>query len=189
MKRLILWLAFLLPFFANAQVNGTIQKTVSTGTIRGNFGSNGLDTLPRVTGVLVNGYILKYNASANKWYASPDPTYPGLQDSLTKKANKDFSNVASGAIAKSKADTTSTGLQTVSNFFPKGDTRWAKISGTAVAFTSDSNGEYNFGTLIPAIPALKTLYAGDYSQPMGDFNLTTRIMSGLQPSTAYTLVY
>ena len=128
MKRLILWLALLLPFFANAQVNGTIQKTVSTGTIRGNFGSNGLDTLPRVTGVLVNGYILKYHAATNKWYASPDPTYPGLQDSLTKKANKDFSNVASGAIAKSKVDTTATGLQTVSNFFPKGDTRYLRSS-------------------------------------------------------------
>lgn len=124
MKRLILWLALLLPFFANAQVNGTIQKTISTGTVRGNFGSNGLDTLPRVTGVFVDGYILKYHAATNKWYASPDPTYPGLQDSLTKKANRTFDNVASGAIAKSKVDTTATGLQTVSNFFPKGDTRY-----------------------------------------------------------------
>lgn len=128
MKRLILWLALLLPIFANAQVNGTIQKTVSTGTIRGNFGSNGIDTLPRVTGVFVDGWILKYHAATNKWYASPDTTYPGLQDSLTKKANKDFSNVASGAIAKSKVDTTSTGLQTVSNFFPKGDTRYLRSS-------------------------------------------------------------
>lgn len=63
-----------------------------------------------------------------------------------------------------------------------------------ITFTSDSNGEYDFNSYIggdplPATPALKTLYAGDYSQPMGDFNLTTRIMSGLQPSTAYTLVY
>jgi len=63
-----------------------------------------------------------------------------------------------------------------------------------LAFTSDSSGEYDFTTYLggdplPAIPALKTLYAGNYSQPMGDFNLSTRIMSGLQPSTAYTLVY
>lgn len=63
-----------------------------------------------------------------------------------------------------------------------------------ISFTSDSSGEYDFTTYLggdplPAIPALKTLYAGNYSQPMGDFNLTTRIMSGLQPSTSYTLVY
>lgn len=127
MKKL-LYIILLLPLWVNAQTNGTIQKTSSTGTVRGSFGSLGLDTLPRVTGALVNGYILKYNASTNKWYASPDGYIAGLQDSLTKKANRTFDNVASGAIAKSKVDTTSTGLQTVSNFFPKGDTRYAKTS-------------------------------------------------------------
>jgi len=146
MKRLILWLAILLPFLANAQVNGTIQKTSATGTIRGSFGSLGLDTLPRVTGALVDGYILKYHAATNKWYASPDPTYPGLQDSLTKKANKDFSNVASGAIAKSKVDTTATGLQTVSNFFPKGDTRYQRSSVAPTSISATSPIFYNSGT-------------------------------------------
>lgn len=73
MKRLIIWLAILLPLWVNAQTNGTIQKTSATGTIRGSFGSLGLDTLPRVTGALVDGYILKYHAATNKWYASPDP--------------------------------------------------------------------------------------------------------------------
>jgi len=132
MKKL-LYIILLLPLWATAQTNGTIQKTASSGTIRGSFGSLGLDTLPRVTGALVDGYILKYHAATNKWYASPDPTLVGLQDSLTKKANRTFDNVASGAIAKSKADTSANGLQTVSNFFPKGDTRYLKsvnISGT-----------------------------------------------------------
>lgn len=69
MKRLI-WLALLLPYFATAQINGTIQKTVATGTVRGSFGSLGLDTLPRVTGILLNGRVLTYNSVLNKWTAS-----------------------------------------------------------------------------------------------------------------------
>lgn len=175
MKKLIIWLALLLPFIANAQINGTIQKTASSGTIRGSFGSLGIDTIPRVTGVFVNGYILKYNASTNKWYASPDPTLVGLQDSLTKKANRTFDNVASGAIANVKlANSTISGvslgsnlnaltlgngligtsyngssavtarvdtttIQTVANFFPKGDTRYAKGVGDAVLTTGSQS--------------------------------------------------
>jgi len=162
MKRLILWLAILLPFLANAQVNGTIQKTSATGTIRGSFGSLGLDTLPRVTGALVDGYILKYHAATNKWYASPDPTYPGLQDSLTKKANKDFSNVASGAIAKSKVDTTATGLQTVSNFFPKGDTRYQRSSVAPTSISATSPIFYNSGTVVISSQAA----SGSLSEPL-----------------------
>lgn len=132
MKKL-LYIILLLPLWVNAQTNGTIQKTSATGTIRGSFGSLGLDTLTRVTGALVDGYILKYHAATNKWYASPDGYIAGLQDSLTKKANRTFDNVASGAIAKSKADTSASGLQTVSNLFPKGDTRYQKLlSGTGI---------------------------------------------------------
>ena len=71
MKKL-LYIILLLPLWVQAQTNGTIQKTSATGTIRGSFGSLGLDTLPRVTGALVDGYILKYHAATNKWYASPD---------------------------------------------------------------------------------------------------------------------
>lgn len=140
MKKLIIWLALLLPFIANAQVNGTIQKTSSSGTIRGSFGSLGIDTIPRVTGVFVNGYILKYNAATNKWYASPDPTLVGLQDSLTKKANRTFDNVASGAIAKAKVDTSANGLLPKSNLFPLGDTRYAKGIGNAVLTSGNQTG-------------------------------------------------
>lgn len=71
MKKL-LYIILILPLWVNAQTNGTIQKTSATGTIRGSFGSLGLDTLPRVTGALVDGYILKYHAATNKWYAAPD---------------------------------------------------------------------------------------------------------------------
>ena len=71
MKKL-LYIILLLPLWVNAQTNGTIQKTSATGTVRGSFGSLGLDTLPRVTGALVDGFILKYHAATNKWYASPD---------------------------------------------------------------------------------------------------------------------
>lgn len=139
MKRLIIWLAILLPLWVNAQTNGTIQKTSATGTIRGSFGSLGLDTLPRVTGALVDGYILKYHAATNKWYASPDPTLVGLQDSLTKKANRTFDNVASGAIAKAKVDTSANGLLPKSNLFPLGDTRYAKGVGDAVLTTGNQS--------------------------------------------------
>jgi hypothetical protein len=41
----------------------------------------------------------------------------------------DFSNVA-GTLGKANIDTTATGVQTVSNFFPKGDTRYVKGNGT-----------------------------------------------------------
>lgn len=67
MKRLIIWLAILLPFIANAQVNGTIQKTASSGVVRGNFGSGGADTIVTVRGVSVNGQLLQYNSTYKKW--------------------------------------------------------------------------------------------------------------------------
>jgi len=94
------------------------------------------------------------------------PAVVGIQDSLTKKANRTFDNVASGAIANVKlANSTISGValgsnlnaltlgngltgtsyngsgsvtatadttvvQTVSNFFPKGDTRYARTGAT-----------------------------------------------------------
>lgn len=67
MKKLIIWLAILLPTFANAQVNGTIQKTASSGVVRGNFGSGGADTIVTVRGVSVNGQLLQYNSTYKKW--------------------------------------------------------------------------------------------------------------------------
>jgi len=119
-----------------------------------------LDTLTRVTGALVDGYILKYHAATNKWYASPDGYIAGLQDSLTKKANRTFDNVASGAIAKAKADTSATGLQTVSNFFPKGDTRYLRGTGTGVAsVTGTANQITATGTTTTALSIPSTFIA------------------------------
>lgn len=67
MKKL-LWLALLLPFFAQAQVNGTIQKTTSTKTVRGNFGASGLDTLVQLqTNSLSNLDMLRFNSTTGKF--------------------------------------------------------------------------------------------------------------------------
>lgn len=69
------------------------------------------------------------------------------------------------------------------------------LPGVPYEFTSDSSGEYDF-SLVTALPVfirpslyLGTIASPGVSQPMPDFNPVTRIMSGLQPSTAYTLVY
>lgn len=187
MKKLIYLLLFF-PLFATAQINGTIQKTVATGTIRGSFGSSGVDTIPSVTGAFTNGYILKYNSTLKKWYASPDGYIAGLQDSLTKKANRTFDNVASGAIANVKlANSTISGValgsnlnaltlgngltgtsyngsanvtatadtavvQTVLNFFPKGDTRYLKGTGNGVtSVTGTANQITVTGTTAPVL--------------------------------------
>ncbi len=102
MKKL-LYIILLLPLWVNAQTNGTIQKTSATGTIRGSFGSLGLDTLTRVTGALVNGYILKYHAATNKWYASPD-AYTSI--SATSPI---FYNSGTGVISIQVANTSQNG--------------------------------------------------------------------------------
>jgi hypothetical protein len=47
MKKLLL-LLLLLPFLANAQINGTLQKTSATDEVRGAFGSIGIDTLSQI---------------------------------------------------------------------------------------------------------------------------------------------
>lgn len=111
MKKLLL-IILLLPLFAKAQVNGTIQKTISGGTVRANFGSSGIDTLTRVTGALVDGYILKYHAATNKWYASPDIA-SGL--STTTISNGGITNgisVASGVFRLHKVTATTGGVLT-----------------------------------------------------------------------------
>lgn len=63
MKKLLFLL--LLPLLVNAQTNGTIQKTSATGTIRGSFGSLGLDTLVNVNAP-TNGFVPVYNSTLKK---------------------------------------------------------------------------------------------------------------------------
>ena len=110
------------------------------------------------------------------------PAVVGIQDSLTKKANRTFDNVASGAIANVKlANSTISGValgsnlnaltlgngltgtsyngsgsvtatadtavvQTVSNFFPKGDTRYQRSSVAPTSISATSPIFYNSGT-------------------------------------------
>jgi len=110
------------------------------------------------------------------------PAVVGIQDSLTKKANRTFDNVASGAIANVKlANSTISGValgsnlnaltlgngltgtsyngsgsvtatadttvvQTVSNFFPKGDTRYQRLSVAPTSISATSPIFYNSGT-------------------------------------------
>lgn len=127
MKKLILFL-LLLPFFANGQswVNGSIQKLSTSDSVR----------------ALVSGVSIPLAK-----YADLPFVPPGITDSLLKKANRDMSNVASGAILKSKVDTSSTGIQTVSNFFPRGDTRWLRSSIAASTYLPLSGGTLTGGLL------------------------------------------
>jgi len=134
----------------------------------------------------------------------------GLQDSLTKKANRTFDNVASGAIANIKlANSTISGislgsnlanlsagtglsftsyngstartanadtavLQTVLNFFPKGDTRYARIgaTGTVTSVTGTANQISSTGGDTPVLSIPSTFIAP------GSVRATTTIESG-----------
>jgi len=89
-----------------------------------------------------------------------DGSLYALQDSLTKKANRTFDNVASGAIAKAKVDTSATGLQTVSNFFPKGDTRYQRLSVAPTSISATSPIFYNSGTGVISIQVANTSQNG-----------------------------
>lgn len=98
----LLFLILFIPAFATAQINGTIQKTVATKVIRGNFGSSGLDSLVSYTGALTDDYILQWDNTLKKavWVsmaASVDTTVyrtvansvslAGLQTRLNTKAS------------------------------------------------------------------------------------------------------
>lgn len=133
MKRLI-YILLLLPIWANAQVNGTIQKTASSGTVRGNFGSSGLDTLPRATGVLLNGRPLIYNSVLNKWTAS-----------LIGVSGIDTTLIRTVANSRSLAQT-----QTALNL--KANLASPTFTGTVTAPTFSGNLATNFltGTSLPA---------------------------------------
>lgn len=82
-----------------------------------------------------------------------------VSDSLASKANRTFDNVASGAIAKAKVDTSATGLQTVSNLFPKGDTRWLRLSTAASTYQTLANLSTDLtasATKYPSVNAVNT---------------------------------
>lgn len=153
MKKLLFLL--LLPIWAFGQTNGTIQKTSATGTVRGSFGALGVDTLTRVTGVLTNGYILKYNSSTNKWYASPDPTGTGVT-SVTGTANQVTVTGTTTPVISLPAS-----ISGVTNLTPGGDftitqnsvTPFKSINSGAQANTVVLNaGNIGIGHINPTIP-------------------------------------
>lgn len=111
MKKLLL-LICLLPLFAQAQfTNQTVRKTIATGTLSTN---PGLDTIPRVTGVLTNGYVLMFNSSLNKWYAVDPSTFsPSLSVSTVSPGGyANGLNYASGVFRLGKVSATNPGVLT-----------------------------------------------------------------------------
>ncbi|MFA5243717.1 MAG: hypothetical protein WC380_00315, partial [Pedobacter sp.] len=160
MKKLLFLLLF--PLWVQAQTNVTVRRDATTGIVSTFLNPNYLDTLPRarLTGI-TNGQSLIWNSTLKMLTPYTLPSVPiGLQDSLTKKANRTFDNVASGAIAKAKVDTSATGLQTVSNFFPKGDTRYLRGTGTGVAsVTGTANQITVTGTSTPVLSIPSTFIA------------------------------
>lgn len=103
MKKLLYFL-LLFPILANAQVNGSIQYNSATGDIR-YYNPSGPVTksVAPVSGVGLNGQILVYDSVLKQYVPTTGSLAPiGIQDSLTKKANRTFDNVASGAISQNK---------------------------------------------------------------------------------------
>lgn len=97
MKKLIL-LLLLLPFFASAQYTGqSVRKTISDGSLYLSPSGDSLYTRAQTRALI--------------------PSVPvGLSDSLAKKANRTFDNVANGAIANVKlANSTISGVALGSN--------------------------------------------------------------------------
>jgi hypothetical protein len=172
MKKL-LFILLLLPFFAKAQT--TYQLNYDSIRVNKTAGTGGTSLYGKVylkntTTGLSSDSILVFRAG--RIFRVLNTTVAGLQDSLTKKANRTFDNVASGAIENLKlANSTISGvalgsnladlsagtglsftayngstartanadtavLQTVLNFFPKGDTRYAKIGDIPTLGTS-----------------------------------------------------
>lgn len=83
-KKLLILIA-LLPLFAQAQIGpaGTIQKDNTTKIVRGNFGSNGLDSIALTNGVGTTGQIPVYNSVIKK-FNFVTPTYgSGTVTSIT----------------------------------------------------------------------------------------------------------
>ncbi len=229
MKRLLIAIACFVSMGVHAQDKTlTVRKTVS-GLIYGSDPSALRDTIPsfRLTG-LANGMLPVYNSTTKKWHATAFSVgiLPGLQDSLTKKANRTFDNVASGAIPIAKlAASTISGvnlggnlanlsagnglsftsyngstartanadtaiLQTVLNFFPKGDTRYQKLSnqlnGTGIVEMSGTSVSYlsstGTGNVVKAVsPTLTTPNIGNATG--GTLNLSGLITSTLGNNT------
>lgn len=91
------------------------SRTISTTaplTGGGDLSANRTFSIPAATGS-VNGYLTSADWTT---FNNKQDGFPGLQDSLTKKANRTFDNVAAGAIANAKlANSTISGISLGSN--------------------------------------------------------------------------
>jgi hypothetical protein len=141
MKKLILIL-LLIPFFAQAQVNGTIQRTSATGVVRYfNSGAAGIDTLVNA-GIGTNGFVPVYNSTLKKsvW---TNPTGFGTNfwsrnvgtSTLSPAIPNDKLNMGTGSITGG-----------VGSFTSSGSTGAATItqssgSGVGLTITKGGNGE------------------------------------------------
>jgi hypothetical protein len=171
MKKLIL-IILLLPLFAKAQVNGSIQRTAATGVTRYfNSGAAGIDTLASVTGNGVNGYVLVYNSTLKKsvW---TNPTGFGTNfwsrnsgtSTLSPAIPNDKLNMGTGSITGG-----------VGSFTSSGSTGAATItqssgSGVGLTITKGGNGE---GLIVN-----KTSGSGNAVTVTGTAQATTLVKTG-----------
>jgi len=109
MKKL-LYIILLLPLWVNAQTNGTIQKTSATGTIRGSFGSLGLDTLLNVNAP-TNGFVPVYNSTLKKSiWTNPTSFTPTISfGTFGSTPNAQGGSYSGGVITLQPADATHPG--------------------------------------------------------------------------------
>lgn len=100
---------------------GLIRYGLLNGTsVHSVYGQVDLKNVP--TGLSTDSLLSVLNGRIRK-IALPVPV--GLSDSLAKKANRTFDNVASGAISKAKLDTSSSGARTASNSLTLAQTQTA----------------------------------------------------------------
>jgi hypothetical protein len=141
MKKLI-YILFLFPLIAQAQVNGTIQRTSATGVVRYfNSGAAGIDTLVNA-GIGTNGFVPVYNSTLKKsvW---TNPTGFGTNfwsrnvgtSTLSPAIPNDKLNMGTGSITGG-----------VGSFTSSGSTGAATItqssgSGVGLTITKGGNGE------------------------------------------------
>jgi hypothetical protein len=170
MKKLILFL-FLLPLIAQAQVNGTIQRTSATGIVRYfNSGAAGIDTLVNA-GIGTNGFVPVYNSTLKKsvW---TNPTGFGTNfwsrnvgtSTLSPAIPNDKLNMGTGSITGG-----------VGSFTSSGSTGAATItqssgSGVGLTITKGGNGE---GLIVN-----KTSGSGNAVTVTGTAEATTLVKTG-----------
>lgn len=120
----LLWLALLLPIFAQAQnTNGTLQRQIaSPNNVRGVFGSIS-DTIPVITGTATNGYILVYNSTKKKWdIVSSSTIVPSLSvGTVSPGGYTNGLNYASGEFRLGKVGPTNPGVLTTGTDTIAGD--------------------------------------------------------------------